>query len=332
MDTDQHCAADAAAIGQNRQRTRRPPGGRGSRGVGCIVAVAWALAGHSLLPGTGRAAPIPVPNASFESPVTPFVSVEVDVWQKSPKPDWYQATGEATWDQLMGLFHNPAPGSPQHIENCDGAQAAWLFAVPEVALFLDHDAAPASGFDARFEVSKSYQLTVGVIGMGGSMLEDVPLEISLYYRDDAGNPVTVAATTVINDRETLGDRTRFVDFSVQTPEVKPGDAWAGRYLGVRFRSQVSFAMQGGFWDLDHVRLQAFGRPVIEAPAWSGGQFEATIVSEPGAVLDVLASAELTRPVAEWKRVTTVTNETGTVRFTDAGASDLIRFYQARLVP
>jgi len=279
-----------------------------------------------------HSAVIPVPNASFESPATPFVSVVVDDWQKSPKPDWYQETGGFLWDQLVGVFKNTSPSSSDHIVNCDGAQAAWLFAVPDVALSLDRDAAPASGFDARFETGKSYQLTVGIIGMGGNMLDGVPLELGVYYRDDAGEPVTVAATVVTNSAAALGDRTQFQDFSVRVPEVKPSDGWAGKGIGIRFRSLVSFALQGGFWDLDHVRLESFARPVLEAPAWNAGQFEVVVVSAPGDVIELLTTTEVTTPITEWKAVTTLTNETGRVRFTDRHAGDAARLYQARVVP
>jgi len=293
-----------------------------------VAAMTWGV----VHPVVARGAAIPVPNASFESPVTAFISVPLDGWQKSPKPDWYEEAGPSQWDQLTGIFKNPTPGSADHIENCDGAQAGWLFAVPEVALFQDHDSAPTPAFDVRFEAGKSYQLTVGVIGMGGNMRDGVPLEIRLYYRDPGGNPVTVAATTVTNSAEVFGTRTRFVDFAVQAPEVRPGNAWAGKHIGIAFQSTVSLEMQGGFWDLDHVRLEAFGRPVIEAPAWSDGRFEATIVSEPGTVLEMLASTSLAGPVRQWLRVTTLTNETGRVQFTDPGAGDAARFYQAQVIP
>ena len=91
-------------------------------------------------------------------------------------------------------------------------------------------------------------------------------------------------------------------------------------------------MQGGFWDLDHVRLQAFGRPVLEAPSWSEGRFEATVVSEPGTVVDIVASAGLGGVASDWMTVVTLTNVTGQVRFTDPEAGDAQRFYQARVVP
>jgi hypothetical protein len=54
----------------------------------CALLLAW-------LGGTIRSHPasIPIPNGSFELPVTPFVSVNVDAWEKPPKPDWYVEEG-----------------------------------------------------------------------------------------------------------------------------------------------------------------------------------------------------------------------------------------------
>src|SRR5690348_1734577 len=91
------------------------------------------LAVPSLLAG-----PIVVPNGSFELPATEFVSTLVDSWQKALKPDWYIEAG-FFWPQLVGLFKNTPSNSPDHIDNCDGNRAIWLFAVPEVAIYQDYD-------------------------------------------------------------------------------------------------------------------------------------------------------------------------------------------------
>src|SRR4029079_9939834 len=92
---------------------------------------------------TCRAAAIPVPNGSFESPsvpaVSPYAAPDIDNWQKSPQPAWYDPAQNSNtpWTYLMGEFYNVAfPG--QFIENCDGTQAAFLFALPEAALFQDY--------------------------------------------------------------------------------------------------------------------------------------------------------------------------------------------------
>ena len=77
-----------------------------------------------------QAEPIYIPNASFELPETNFVSAEIDSWQKSEKPWWYDESGGFLWSQLTGVFLNLPSTDPNHIDNCDGKQAVWLFAVP----------------------------------------------------------------------------------------------------------------------------------------------------------------------------------------------------------
>lgn len=208
---------------------------------------------------------IPVPNHSFESPATLFVNVQVDGWQKGPKPDWYaEEGGEYQWNQLVGVFRNPPPGAFDHLENCEGAQAIWVFAVPEVELFQDYesvdwnDPAPTHGFDATYQAGQSYELIVGVLGAGGGMRDGVPLELSLYYRDPDGHKRTVAATVITNSAELFPTRNRFWDFSVSVAAVRAEDAWAGRKIGIRIRSTVSLEEQGGYWDVDNIRLIEVG--------------------------------------------------------------------------
>src|SRR5439155_12475624 len=95
--------------------------------------------GVSSCPTSLRAGSISVPNNSFESPVTVFVDTHIDSWQKSAKPPWYDESGGYLWDQLTGTFKNTPTNSSDHIDNCDGNQAAWMFAVPEVAIFQDYN-------------------------------------------------------------------------------------------------------------------------------------------------------------------------------------------------
>src|SRR5262249_28404720 len=138
-----------------------------------------------------------VPNYSFESPETDFASPLIDSWQKAPQPVWYSDTN-FPWPQLMGQFLNTSNGSPDHIDNVEGQQAAFLFALPDVAIFQDYnsiggtDTDPSHEFNAKFQVGKSYALTVGVLGNGGGMSNGATFAISLYYRDLASNIVTVA--------------------------------------------------------------------------------------------------------------------------------------------
>src|SRR6184192_3573554 len=71
-----------------------------------------------------RAETITVPNGSFESPATVYVDPHIDSWQKAAKPDGYDESGPFLWDQLTGVFKNTPTNSADHIDNCDGNQAA----------------------------------------------------------------------------------------------------------------------------------------------------------------------------------------------------------------
>src|SRR5262245_4396155 len=98
------------------------------------VCLALMLAGVPvLLAGT-----IHVPNSSFESPATDFATPEIGAWQKAPQPMWYNDTN-FPWAQLTGQFLNTSNGAPDHIDNVEGHQAAFLFALPGVAVFQDYN-------------------------------------------------------------------------------------------------------------------------------------------------------------------------------------------------
>lgn len=202
-----------------------------------------------------RAADIPVPNGSFESPAVtpPFpVVLDIDSWQKTPQPVWFdpQAFGGITWDQTMGAFPNTAEGSADHITNMDGAQAGYMFALPEVGLFQE--------LSATYEVGLSYTLTVGMVSSASQVVPEGSLfELSLYYLDGANSPVTVASTPISYSSASFPSLTEFVDFSVNLGEVETGDAWAGQNIGIRLLSTFG---EGGIWDLDNVRLQAIPEP------------------------------------------------------------------------
>jgi hypothetical protein len=222
-----------------------------------VVVIVILAAGINKL----QATKINIPNASFESPeVNPIVGVSSDIesWKMPPTPWWYDESGGYFWSQLTGVFLNTAPGDPYHIDNCDGEQAAWLFAVPEVELFQD--------LTDIFEVGLSYHLTVGIIGGGGNMKDGVPIEIRFYYRDAQNEKVTVGATAFTYDLET-GYVTHFDDIYLDIPQVEETDPWSGKNIGVQLVSTLTLAdldpdtgRAGGYWDLDNVRLtkSAFG--------------------------------------------------------------------------
>lgn len=259
------------------------------------------------------AQPIVLPNASFESPSTFFVSTLIDSWQETPKPDWYVEGGGMLWDQLTGVFRNNQPGANDHIDNCDGVQAVYLWANRDVGLFQDYDSvdwddpSPTHAFDAQFEAGKAYELTFGVVAGGGNMLEGVSFEAALYFRDGASNQVTVTATTVVFTRAAFPNRTHLTDVTLRTPVVQAGDAWAGKHIGVRFLSTVSEEMQGGYWDLDNIRLAAVGEPTFAVQATAvGSELRLAWPSVTGYRYQVKTSADL----ASWTDFGTAQAGTG----------------------
>ena len=220
--------------------------------VTVVVGIVMLAAGINKL----QAASIDIPNASFELPEATFPDPNIDSWQEAPTPWWYDESGGYLWNQLTGVFLNLAPPDPGHIDNCDGNQAVWLFAVPEVELFQD--------MTDVFAVGRSYQLTVGVIGGGGGMKDDVPIEIRLYYRDAENKKVTVGAKTYTYDLDT-GYVKHFNDVPLDIPRVTDTDPWAGKSIGVQLISTLTLAdldpdtgRAGGYWDLDNVRLTKSG--------------------------------------------------------------------------
>lgn len=301
-----------------------------------------ALGGLALGMLRATGAPINVPNNSFESPTNDFVNIVFNSWQKTPKPDWYVEGSGFYWAQLTGAFLNTATNSPTHIWNCDGKQAIWLFAVPEVGLFQDYasigsnETVPSYAFDAIYEPGKSYQLTVGLFGGGAGgnygMLLGATLELSLYYRDANSNRVTVAATTVTNSAELFPSNTNFVDFTVTVPTVRASDPWAGQHIGIQLLSTVPPELQGGYWDLDNVRLTSTLAPQLLAPGRTNNQFHFMLRSEPGLRCEILASTNATLPIASWTVLTTVTNVSGEMPFVDSAPFFQQRFYQARQLP
>jgi len=304
-------------------------------GAGRLVAVVLALWLQAF--SSPSATPIPVPNGSFEFPQTLFVDTRIDDWQHSPTPAWYHEDGGFLWSQLTGLFKNTAPGSFDHITNLDGSQGVWLFAIPEVALFQelssDTTSDPATvGVSSRFRIGKAYALSVGVIGAGGGMSNGVTLEISLYYKDANGRRIPVTTAAVTNDRVFFADRTFLQDVNVSTATVRREDPWAGQPIGIQCLSTVDAQLQGGYWDLDAVRLIELDPPTLSGIVRQDGGFELTVRSEPGQLLELLTSPDPSLPLAAWTRLGSVTNTDGTAAFIDASSPLPFsgRFYQARL--
>lgn len=204
-----------------------------------------------LLPDPALAQAIPVGNASFESPATTFVNPFIDGWRKTPQPSWFDPafTQGVTWDQLSGAFANPAVGQANRKENMEGNQGVYFFALPGVGLLQE--------LSATYQAGLAYQLTVGLTGGGGGMPLGTAFQLGLYYLDGA-SLVPLASTTVTHSTEQFPTTTRFVDVSVSLAGVEAGQAWVGKPIGVQL---VSASGTGaGYWDLDHVRVEASAVP------------------------------------------------------------------------
>jgi hypothetical protein len=201
---------------------------------------------------------VDVPNASFEEPRAPrvppfarpaFSGFDDDDWLQTPLPPWW-TFGQLAWNQSAGVFFN-VPDPELHITNADGEQVVFMFATPDLGIFQD--------LAATYEVGRSYSLTVALRGGSGGMPLGSPIELSLYYRDDDGYIVPIAATEFLNDY--TGSPTLLLDASVELTTVQPADAWADRPIGIMILATVGLdepQLQGGTWGIDNVRLEARG--------------------------------------------------------------------------
>jgi hypothetical protein len=284
---------------------------------------------------------IAVPNFSFESPrvppESPYAGPDMDSWQKTAQPFWYDPTNffNTPWVYNMGTFTNvPFPGA--FIDNCEGTQAAFVFGLPGAGIFQDYNTifgtnvAPDHAFHARYTAGKAYALTVGVIGGGGNMPTNSTLALSLYYRDNASNMVTVAAATITNSPGQFPTNTHFVDFTVQIPLVQATDAWAGQYIGVEIASSIPLDTNffGGYWDVDNVRLAETVAPALNNFGVTNRQATFTLLSEPELPFEILATTNLTQASSNWTSLGNITNLTGVAAFTDPTTNLVQRFYRA----
>lgn len=204
-----------------------------------------------------QAQPIAVSNHSFESQVASFVDFRIDNWQHTPAPAWFQPSGQlASWEQTVGMFN----GTLQNpYSNLSGNQAIYMLSLPSAGVFQDSASVDwngtVGGLNASFQPGLAYQFTLGIFGKG--LVEGFSsMQLSLYYRDGA-NMITVGTpTTITFSQSTFNPGGPFVlqDYSVTTPLVQAGDAWAGRNIGIKIESLMGDG--NGYWDLDNARLTA----------------------------------------------------------------------------
>ena len=287
-----------------------------------------------------KAGNVAIPNGSFESPLVPmenpYAIPDMEEWQKTPQPFWYDPSQNfnTPWDFLMGTFFNvPNPGT--FIDNADGQQAAFLFALPGAGLFQDYNSlsgtntTPSHAFNATFEVGSAYDLTVGVIGGGGNMNPGASLLIGLYYRDINSNMAMVASTAVTHSAETFPNNTHLVDFQVHLPTVGASDPWAGQHIGIQLLSTTAFELAGGYWDLDNVRLVKTLAPTLLNSAVTTNGFTFTVQSEPGRPFTIFTTTNLMTIASNWTSLGTFTNVTGSTIFSDSITTLGQRYYRAQ---
>lgn len=141
-----------------------------NRWMFAVAAIAMLVLGGSAWAGN-----VYVPNFSFESPDigtnSPYAAPELESWQETAQPSWYEPTNfdGAPWYYQTGTFYNEpdftnsTQTNTSFIFNCNGVQAAYFQVVPQVGIHQT--------LDATFNVGKAYNLTVGLLGGGGGMVE-----------------------------------------------------------------------------------------------------------------------------------------------------------------
>ena len=204
---------------------------------------------------------ISVPNYDFASPYVPdeppYAAAGFSDWVQSPPPAWWTADGYTSqqWADSAGLFVNvpyewidnlvPSGGTSVH------QQAAFMFATPGLEI--------SQVLASTFRVGTSYRLTVGIQGGGEGMPIGCPMEIGLYYLNATGNQVMVGTATVLNGNSLSSSGSssyinHLPDYSLTIPAVTAGDPWAGQGIGIALLQTSTTADEGGYWDIDNVRL------------------------------------------------------------------------------
>ncbi len=206
-------------------------------------------------PVLSQAVSIPVPNYDFASPyqgdLPPYAEAGVSDWVQSPQPAWWTG-GSQGWMDSVGVFVNVPQEWIDNLVPSGGTsvyqQAAFMFATPGLQL--------SQTLSSTFQVGQSYQLTVGIEGGGYGMAIGTPMEIGLYYLDGIGNQVMVGTTTVLNDLALSPGSyiTNLPDRYLTIPVVTASDPWAGQNIGVALIQTSNSSNEGGYWDIDNVRL------------------------------------------------------------------------------
>jgi hypothetical protein len=226
----------------------------------------WVGLGIALVAGAAaHAEVVTVANPSFEDPALPPGTLGnpfVTSWN-TPGPvltEFPPGSGFFV-NTNTGNFINTAPGQPDHIDNVDGNQAAFIAALSGNEF--------NQTLATNFQPGKSYTLTVGVAhnyGGGNPAFQPDPtakVTLSLFYTDATGRHV-LASRDVVNDALTGLSATHLIDFSAITPIVVANDPSIGHGIGIAMTTTSPVANSGGFFDLDNVRVTAVPEPASVA--------------------------------------------------------------------
>lgn len=230
-----------------------------------------------------------VPNNSFElPPVDPNVAPAypfIVSWTDFPKPDYWDEGAFGSWDNLTGVFPNPASGQPGRIGNMDQNQAAYLFATPGAGFYQN--------LTAQYEAGTTYKLTIGFVGSASiPPANNTTISMALFYMNGA-QMVPVASQTVTYNTQNFPDFANFVDFSATTPTTTPTSPWAGKNIGIYVVSTAGQDNSGGVWDVDHVRL-TFGGPEIKLRfAIDGTNLRISWDSVEGQIYEIRGGSDIT---------------------------------------
>lgn len=203
-----------------------------------------------------QAAPvsIPVANHSFENPAVTLAQVAspfVDDWATAGTAMMEYPPGSGYFVNInTGIFPNTAAGEPDHINNLDGNQAAFLAA--ETGNEFTQTLA------ASFEAGNSYSLTVAVgHSYGQPPAATAAVRLGLFYLDSGNQREWVAWTDVVNDAVTGLSPNHLADFSATSPFLAADHPAAGKPIHILLES---FGPVGGFFDLDNVRVTSVPEP------------------------------------------------------------------------
>jgi len=193
------------------------------------------------------AAPVAVPNYSFESP--PVVRDAQNPFGALPSIDDWDETAigiEDELDQNTGVFLNTCFREADHITNIEQDRAGFVSSLTGNAVRQE--------LTATYEIGAAYTFTIAVgKSLTFSAGDAEELEVALYYFD--GGIEQVIASTIVTGAEV--ETTMLTDVSVSIPPVDPEAVWAGAPIGLLVRPSITDPddeLDEGFWNIDNARL------------------------------------------------------------------------------